>query len=283
MACVSRARNLSPASEHGRCAQCADSALRTLPAQRASHMHACITPAWHWMVHLSLLQMPPPLQVLKALRDPRHPDLPAQLRMAAAAMTSQRRHGLRLWLEGGLLDALLGIVRTLPNGLGAREAAEVCAAAAAALGNAIALASLPGAELPAGESVNAMVAKVACCDVLLPLVCCGMLCQEAVEELPPERCVHVEVEGIACYPLVPPALEGWHDVRLSAQFWTPFRICAFTLLHHLLADEDRVTPELVPVLAALADEGVFRAAVTTASTYPCGKPSHSTYCHQGLM
>jgi hypothetical protein len=100
------------------------------------------------------------LQVLEVLADHEAPNelLAAKLRFVAAAVARQQRQQFAEWLDGGLFTHLLDILRRLPDmALDDNEAAEVCAAAAAGIGNiiqgAVALhAANQAADIPPGAS-----------------------------------------------------------------------------------------------------------------------------------
>jgi hypothetical protein len=80
------------------------------------------------------------LQVLDVLANPNAPTqlLAAKLRFVAAAVTRQKRAEFAEWLDDGVFERLLDILRRLPDlGLSDNEAAEVCAAAAAGISNVI--------------------------------------------------------------------------------------------------------------------------------------------------
>jgi hypothetical protein len=209
--------------------------------------------------------IPAALQALDVLSDPRHPDLVAQLRVAAAAISKQNSRKAQAWLEGGLFNHLLDILRALPSlSLGPTDAAEICAGAAAGIGNILHVAAYdPAVELATRTTLEQMMLAARSRDVLTALIHHGILAPAAAEQLPPGHEVHVEADSD----------DGSVNATLEGGFWTPLRICAFTLSVrlrlHTCADHQRRAKR--PLLAALADARIVRLMLHTAIAWPCGE------------
>jgi hypothetical protein len=211
------------------------------------------------------------LQVLQALSNPRHPDLALHLRLAATAIRSHEPHSdIRQWLQGGLFTRLLSILRVLPSlGLSPTDAAAVCAGAAAGIANTLLLSSwLTHVSQPAtAASFEQMHLAAQCTDVLAALTRHGILNSAAAAELPLGHEIHVEVEASDSLPA---GLEGGGavDQGLARRFWTPLRICAFTLSMRLV---DLTSSCERAVLAELLAPRAFRLLLTTTIDWPCGE------------
>jgi hypothetical protein len=134
--------------------------------------------------HTELTLLAPP-QVLRALADPSHPDLAANLRAAAAAITRKKRHELRLWLEGGLFTHLLDILRGLPaQGLPPNQAADICAAAAACVCNVVHCSQIGDMALPPRVTPGSLLDEADCVELLASVVHCGVVNTAAAGQLP---------------------------------------------------------------------------------------------------
>jgi hypothetical protein len=165
--------------------------------------------------------------VLQVLSDPRHPDLRATLRVAAAAITGQDCGNLALWLQGGLVTHLTGILEALPTlELAPAAAANTCAAAASTLCNIIHHASKNAARLPPSISLEVLLAQAGCEKVLEAVVVFGMKPPAASEPLPPGCSVHVK--GVPAH-MPSDTLTASTAFRCSEGFWTPLRVCGYFL------------------------------------------------------
>jgi hypothetical protein len=162
------------------------------------------------------------MQVLHVLADPAHPDLQAKLRFAASAIAMDKYRNLPRWLQGGLMDHLLAILRALPSlHLSPQEAASTCAAAAAALCNVVQVAFVWHFcdHQPPGFSMDALIEKARALDVLEAVVQYGMLDPAALQPLP--TAIHVEkYPGVVQFSVAPAGGEPW----------TPFRVCGCLLV-----------------------------------------------------
>jgi hypothetical protein len=103
----------------------------------------------------------------------------------------------------------------------------------------------------------------------------GILDGAAAEQLPPGHEVYVDV-GVDGY--APTVLQGDAATQegLARQFWTPLRICAFTLSARVFnlgphEADFQMPPALKPVLAALADATVLKQMLDTVIAWPCGE------------
>jgi hypothetical protein len=177
-------------------------------------------------------------QVLQVLSNPSHPDLPAKLHLAAAAITASNHNDLLLWLQGGLATHLLHILRSLPSlHLAPAEAACTCAATAAALCNVVHAAKSLGCELPAPMTLQALASQlIRSKEILTAVVQSGMLGPAARQPLPAGCEVHVQSarDNFALRAATGADAGGGP----SGQFWTPLRICGYLLEMALQADAD---------------------------------------------
>jgi hypothetical protein len=213
------------------------------------------------------------VQVLDALADPTSPTqlLAAKLRFAAAAVARTQRKEFAEWLDDGLFKILLGVMRRLPDmGLGDLEAAEVCAAAAAGIGNTI-LASRPAnvqLQTSAIPSADMLREDAGCVEVLRSLVRYGLVNPAATQPLPPGS----EIAMRCTYSGVPAAVHQQHSCTTptSRQFWTPWRICAVTICDRILVGGKILTPAMAEALAPAVTSTTFQHLLTSAIEHPCG-------------
>jgi hypothetical protein len=204
-----------------------------------------------------------PLQVLRALADPSHPDLAATLRAAAAAITKKKRHELRLWLEGGLFSHLLDILRGLPaQGLPPNLAAEACAAAAAAVCNVISCAHMEDVDLPPRVTVGSLAQEAACTKVAAAVVHCGVVNTAAAGQLPRGRKAYSLIEANIQSAARVPGDDEFRKESFSRLFNTPRTPCIQLLL--------TITPDvrLEPALRRLLDGGIFESMLQMAIHAP---------------
>jgi hypothetical protein len=123
---------------------------------------------------------------------------------------------------------VVGIIRTLPNGLSRPAAANTCAAAAAALANILHVARHHHEQSRAPASPDtlsaSLAAQIVTMSTLQAIVEIGMLDSSASSPLPPGVTIHVE----------PAAAAGVHH---GDRFWTPLRVCGHLLAQMILADD----------------------------------------------
>jgi hypothetical protein len=215
-----------------------------------------------------------PPQALQVLSNPSHPELPAKLRLAAAAITASNHNTLRIWLQGGLFTHLLRILRSLPAlKLSPADATDVCAATTAVLVNIIFVARDHTSCLPGSATLEQITYNIASLDVLAAVVKHGMLGPAAVERLQPGREIHVE--HIKDYrKFGTPSNGSWPQG--PPQFWTPLRICGHLLVAIFMQDMvvngatdflEKISKTLLPA----ANTGVFQHLLETALEDPGGR------------
>jgi hypothetical protein len=210
------------------------------------------------------------LQVLRVLADPAHPDLQAKLRFAASAVAMDKYHNLPRWLRAGLLDHLLGILRALPTlHLSPQEAANTCAAAAAALGNVVQVALLwhySDHPMPA-FSIDSLMEKARSLDVLEAVVQFGMLGPAALQPLP--AAIHIEqYPGVVQFSVAPAGDEPW----------TSLRVCGCLLVAVMEdyefkshCDYTACMMHFTEVLRPLVDTNIFQHLIKLALQHADGK------------
>jgi hypothetical protein len=160
------------------------------------------------------------MQVLEALASPSSPAAAEHLRAGAQHLVEGG--DVARWLDAGLLPKLLAILRALPSpGRSPRQAAEVCAAAAAVISNL--LDRLEGLRQRSEVQDAVLADDEACC----ALVRWGMTTVEAAQELPPGQGRHLPAHAHAI---------ARRPGQLQSQgnsFWTPLTMCmyAVVLLH----------------------------------------------------
>jgi hypothetical protein len=204
--------------------------------------------------------------VLQALSDLKHPNLAAQLRLAANAISSGHHHDLPRWLQDGLVKHALRILRALPTlHLGCDEATDTCAAAAAVLCYVVQLARHEKVVLPGAATLESLTAQLASADVVSAVVQFGMLSPAALTPLPPGHLGHV------C-DLLPEAFDASGQTRThSEHFWTPLRVGGYFLAHVLASYTvnyavctHSAATKINAVLALLLRTDVFRHLLLTA-------------------
>jgi hypothetical protein len=218
--------------------------------------------------------------VLQVLADPAHPDLPAKLRVAASAITTHKHRDLPRWLQGGLLTHLLNILRAIPTShLDPSEAADICAAAAAALCNIAFRARCGDPAHLGGTTKHQVAAQVASPDVLSAVVQYGMLGPAAQQPLLLGREVpHIErMPTYFTHGLGHVGAAASQAARRSKQLWTPLRLCGFLIAEvmlllnrHFREGAPAAVRGVDAVVGQLARVGVFRHLLLTALEYPAG-------------
>jgi hypothetical protein len=209
-------------------------------------------------------------QVLDVLADPSHPQLASKLRYVAAAITRQKLGELRDWFADGLLTHLLDILRALPDlGLSDHQAAEVCAAAAAGVSNIIGTSYLLTAPRAAALNLDALHKEASCIQVLRALVRYGLANPAATEQLPPGHEIHVE----PTIGSVPAALQSppTDATRASREFWTPWRVCMYTISERLVVANNALTDEMSAALTPAATPATFQRLLSSAIEHPAGE------------
>jgi hypothetical protein len=221
------------------------------------------------------------------LSNPSHPDLPAKLRLAAAAITASNHNTLRVWLQGGLFTHLLHILGSLPAlKLSPADATDVCAATTAVLVNIIFVARDHVSCLPGSATLEQVTNAIGSLDVLAAVVKYGMMGPAAVERLQPGREIHVEhikqwrTRGT-------PSNGSWPQG--PTQFWTPLRICGHLLLavsmQHMVDSwgmsnfYERISKTVLPAV----NTDVFRHLLETVLEDPTGSEYLATVATRALI
>jgi hypothetical protein len=209
---------------------------------------------------------------------PTRPDLPAQLRLAAAAITSTNRRDLRLWLKDGLFTRLLHILRTLHKlSLSPSEATDVCTATAAVLVNILYVATDDKSDLPRSTTLESLTSQISAPDILAAVVQLGMLGPAAAERLTPGKEVHIQhVHSVRI--LGTPSRGSWP--KGPPQFWTPIRVCGHLLTAMFATDAITVNGE-TDLLERIGD--VVRPAVDTGCTATCWRLPWRTLAVRPLL
>jgi hypothetical protein len=206
------------------------------------------------------------------LADPSHPDLAATLRAAAAAITKKKRHDLRLWLEGGLFTQLLDILRGLPaQGLPPNQAAEICAAAAACVCNVHDCARFGDVALPPHVTAGSMLDRVACMEVAMAVVHCGVVNTAAAGQLPPGREASIVLKSTIHETRRVPGDDEFRKESFSRLFNTPRTICIHLLVLATMGQAgaaDLPDPRLEAALRRLLDGSIFEHMLQMAIHAP---------------
>jgi hypothetical protein len=212
-----------------------------------------------------------PPQVLRTLADPNHPDLAPILRAAAAAITKKKRHELRLWLEGGLFTRLLDILRGLPaQGLPPNLAAEICAAAAAAVCNVLHCAQIEGVPLPPHVTKDSLAQEAGCVEVVAAVVHCGVVNAAAAGQLPPGRGPCMVYKTIIQEARRLPGDDEYRKESFSRVFNAPRTPCIELLLTATIdaADSGPPDPQFHASLRRLLDGAIFEHMLQIALHAP---------------
>jgi hypothetical protein len=218
------------------------------------HVHACMHP----------------LQVLKVLSNPSHPDLVPGLRSASTNISANNVRDLHLWLEGGLFTHLLRILEALPSlDLSPSNAADVCASAAAVLSNVVLVSQMQDAPLPPSITPQSILAAAGTLEMVGLVVQFGMTGAAALEPLSGPT-MHVE--------LLEPTLAK--PPNRTPPVWTPLQVCSYLLEEVLIFDEairdehgvcvEAAARKLGPAFRRLVDTAILQHLLENAMEHPAG-------------
>jgi hypothetical protein len=191
-------------------------------------------------------------QVWNALANPSSPDAAKHMRQAAVALL--RGADSSRWLDTPLVPRLLSVLRYLPGAHSPKEAAQVCAAAVAALNNLF-------AGLPRPEDRDWFCTMLAADDA----ACCALLhwgvhCPEASEQLPPEA------------QIVPLSYQAQTaGTGKSAPYWTPCTRCMTFLLYVASSCNTAEVARLLRSIKEGVTPAVVERVLVVVVQYPCGR------------